>query len=252
MQIANSVAMVTGGGSGLGAATARHLASRGAKVAVVDMNVDGAQKVAVEIGGIAIGCDVADDAAAQAAVAEARAAHGPARILVTCAGISEARLMVGRDGPAPLGEHRRVLDTHVVGTYNFCRLIAADLVGLEPLDEGERGVMVNTASIAGYDGPPGAVSYAAAKAAIAAMTLPMARELGRHGIRVAAIAPGVFETPMVGGLDESFVATVQSQMPFPHRLGRPDEYARMVETIVTTPMLNGEVIRLDAGFRMRG
>jgi len=252
MQIVEGMAaVVSGGASGLGAATARRLAAAGARVAVLDMALAAAQAVAADTGGLALECDVASEAAAERALATAAEAHGPARILVNCAGISESRLMVGREGPAPLDEHRRVIEVHLIGTYNLSRLAAAAMVGLPTLDDGERGVIVNTASIAGYDGPPGAVSYAAAKAGIAAMTLPMARELARHGIRVMAIAPGIFDTPMALALREDYVAALRSEIPFPPRLGQPDEFAALVETIVANPMLNGEVIRLDAAYRMR-
>jgi len=253
MQITDDMAaVVSGGGSGLGAATARRLAAAGARVAVLDVDGAAAAAVAEATGGLALTCDVTSAEAAEAAMAAAAAAHGPARILVNCAGVAEARLMVGRDGPAPLDEHRRIVEVHLVGTYNLCRLAAAAMTALAPLAQGERGVIVNTASIAGYDGPPGAVSYAAAKAGIAAMTLPMARELARHGIRVMAIAPGIFDTPMAMGLRDDYVEMLRSEVPFPGRFGQPDEFAAMVETIVASPMLNGEVIRLDAAYRMRG
>ncbi|MDP7546473.1 MAG: SDR family oxidoreductase, partial [Alphaproteobacteria bacterium] len=156
------------------------------------------------------------------------------------------------NGPAPLAHHQRLVDVHLVGTYNICRLAAADMAACEPLpDTGERGVLINTASIAGFDGPPGAITYDAVKAAIAAMSLPMARELSRHAIRVMAIAPGIFETPMAAGLRQDYIEEMTQAIPFPKRFGEPAEYARMVETIVTTPMLNGETIRIDGGLRMR-
>ena len=252
MQIQGLAAIITGGGSGLGAATARHLASAGAKVAVLDVNMEQARGVAEEIGGIALECDVTSDAKAEAAIGQAPEAHGPARISVCCAGISESRRMVDRNGPAPLAHHQRLVDVHLVGTYNICRLAATDMAACEPLpDTGERGVLINTASIAGFDGPPGAITYDAVKAAIAAMSLPMARELSRHAIRVMAIAPGIFETPMAAGLRQDYIEEMTQAIPFPKRFGEPAEYARMVETIVTTPMLNGETIRIDGGLRMR-
>ena len=244
-------ALITGGGSGLGAATARHLAGLGAKVAVLDVNLAQARAVAEQTGGIALECDVTSDTQAEAAIAAAQAAHGIARISVCCAGISESRRMVDRNGPAPLAHHRRLVDVHLVGTYNICRLAAAGMAAAEPLpDTGERGVLINTASIAGFDGPAGAITYDAVKAAIAAMSLPMARELSRHAIRVMAIAPGIFETPMATGLRQDYIDEMTRAIPFPKRFGRPSEYARMVETIVTTPMLNGETIRIDGGLRM--
>lgn len=244
-------ALITGGGSGLGAATARHLAGAGAKVAVLDVNMDQARSVAEEIGGIALECDVSSDEQAVSAIGRAREAHGPARISVCCAGISEARRMVDRNGPAPLAHHRRLVDVHLVGTYNICRLAAAAMAACDPLPgTGERGVLINTASIAGFDGPAGAITYDAVKAAIAAMTLPMARELSRHAIRVMAIAPGIFETPMAVGLRQDYIEEMTQAIPFPKRFGQPVEYARMVETILTTPLLNGETIRIDGGLRM--
>ena len=251
MQINGLAALVTGGGSGLGAATARLLAERGAKVAILDVNMDQARDVAAEIGGIALECDVSSEEQGEAAVNAARDAHGPAQISVCCAGIAESRLMVGKDGPAPLSHHTRIVDVHLVGTYNICRLAAAGMVDCTPDPEtGERGVLINTASIAGYDGPPGAITYDAVKAAIAAMSLPMSRELSRHAIRVMAIAPGIFMTPMAGILQPEYVKEMTDAIPFPKRFGHPSEYAQLVETIVTTPMLNGETIRIDGGLRM--
>ncbi|MDP6567223.1 MAG: SDR family NAD(P)-dependent oxidoreductase [Alphaproteobacteria bacterium] len=250
MDIDGAAALVTGGASGLGEATARRLAAAGARVAVLDMNLDAAEAVAAEIGGLAAACDVSSAEGAEAALAAATQAHGPARIAVNCAGIAESRMMINRDGPMPLDEHRRVIEVHLIGTYNICRLAAAAMCELPPLDDGERGVIVNTSSIAGLDGSPGAISYVAAKAGIAAMTHPMAWELGRHGIRVMTIAPGVFETPMALGLREDYIERMRQEIPFPKRFGEPAEFAGLVETIVTTPMLNAEVIRLDAGLRM--
>lgn len=252
MQIDGVAAVVTGGSSGLGAATARHLAGLGAKVAILDVNMDLAREVAAEIGGLAIECDVSSEENGEAAMQAAREAHGPARISVCCAGISESRLMLGRDGPTPLAHHKRIVNVHLVGTYNICRLAAADMAACAPLpDTGERGVLINTASIAGFDGPPGAISYDAVKAAIAAMCLPMSRELSRHAIRVMAIAPGLFATPMATGLRQEYLDEMTDAIPFPKRFADPSEYAALVETIVTTPMLNGETIRIDGGLRMR-
>ena len=251
MRISGLSAIITGGSSGLGAATARHLAGIGAKVAILDVNIDLARAVASEIGGIAVECDVSSEEQGEAAVKAAREAHGPALISVCCAGIAESRLMLGKDGPAPLTHHTRIVDVHLVGTYNICRLAAAEMAECEPDSEtGERGVMINTASIAGYDGPPGATTYNAVKAAIAAMCLPMARELSRHAIRVMAIAPGLFLTPMAESLRPNYVKEMPDAVPFPKRFGEPSEYARMVEIIITNPMLNGETIRVDGALRM--
>lgn len=250
MKIEGKAAIVTGGASGLGAATARCLAEAGAKVAVFDLNMDLARGVADETGGLAISCDVSSDDGAAAAIAEAREAHGPARILVNCAGIAEAKRVVGRNGPMPLAEHRRVIEVHLIGTFNMVRLAAAEMMALNPEEGGERGVVVNTSSVAGFEGQVGAVSYAAAKAGIAGMTLPLAREFARHGIRVAAIAPGLFETPMAMGLRKEALDSMAADVPFPQRFGRPEEFARLVRQICENPMLNGEVIRLDGAFRM--
>ena len=251
MRIKSLSAIVTGGSSGLGAATARHLSRLGARVAILDVNMDQAREVAGEIGGIALECDVSSEEQGEAAMGAAREAHGPAQISVCCAGVAESRLMVGKDGPAPLAHRTRVVNVHLVGTYNICRLAAAGMADCEPDSKtGERGVIINTASIAGYDGPPGAITYNAVKAAIAAMCLPMSRELSRHAIRVMAIAPGIFMTPMAGTLRPEYIKEMTDAIPFPKRFGDPSEYARMVETIVTTPMLNGETIRLDGGLRM--
>lgn len=251
MRISGMAAVVTGGSSGLGAATVRHLAGLGAKVAILDVNMDLARKVASEIDGLAIECDVSSAEAGEAAMQAAREAHGPARISVCCAGISESRRMLGRDGPAPLAHHKRLVDIHLVGTYNICRLAAADMADCALLpDTGERGVLINTVSIAGFDGPEGAVTYDAVKAAIAAMCLPMSRELSRHAIRVMAIAPGVFETGMVAAMPQKYLDELTESIPFPKRFADPAEYAALVETIVTSPMLNGETIRIDGGLRM--
>ena len=251
MRISGLSAIITGGSSGLGAATARHLARIGAKVAILDVNMDLARMVATEIGGIALECDVSSEEQGEAAVKAAREAHGPAQISVCCAGVAESRLMLGKDGPAPLAHHIRIVDVHLVGTYNICRLAAADMAECDPDPKtGERGVMINTASIAGYDGPPGATTYNAVKAAVAAMCLPMARELSRHAIRVMAIAPGIFHTPMAESLRPEYVKKMTDAVPFPKRFGEPSEYARMVEIIITNPMLNGETIRVDGALRM--
>ncbi len=250
MKIEGQAAIVTGGASGLGAATARRLAAAGVRVAVLDMNADAAAGVASEIGGLGLACDVSSAEAAEAALAEARAAHGPARIVVSCAGISEARRVVGRDGPVPLEHHRRVIEVHLIGSFNIARLTAADMTGLEPDAGGERGVIINTSSAAAFEGQIGAVSYAAAKAGIAGMTLPLARELSRHGIRVAAIAPGLFATPMAASVPREALDAMAAKVPFPQRFGRPDEFAALVQQICENRMLNGEVIRLDAALRM--
>jgi NAD(P)-dependent dehydrogenase (short-subunit alcohol dehydrogenase family) len=251
VKIAGHSALVTGGASGLGAATARALAQAGAKVALLDRNEALAQAVAAEIGALAIACDVSDAASAEAAVAQARAAHGAARLLVHCAGIGVAERIVGRDGPQDLAHFKRVIDVNLIGTFNLMRLAAADMMALDPLaEEGERGVIVSTASVAAYEGQIGQAAYAASKGGIVALTLPAAREFARAGIRVNAIAPGLFHTPLLGALPQAAQDSLAASIPFPARLGRPEEYAALVLAIIANPMLNGETIRLDGALRM--
>ncbi len=251
MKVQGLPALVTGAASGLGAATARALAAAGARVALLDLDQAAAEGVAREIGGLALPCDVADASSAEAAVARAARAHGPARILVHCAGICPAAKVVGRNGPAPLEGFARVIQVNLVGTFNMMRLAAAGAAGLDPLEGGERGVIVTTASIAAYEGQIGQAGYAASKAGVVGLTLPVARELAPLGIRVCAIAPGMFETPMVQGLPDEVQASLGAAVPFPSRFGRPDEYAALVMAILSNPMLNGETIRLDGALRMQ-
>ena len=243
-------ALVTGGGSGLGAATAAKLAAAGAKVAVLDLNLDAARAVATKINGLAIGCDVADAEATAKAIAQARDAHGPARILVNCAGIGPAKRIVGRDAPMPLSDFERVIKINLIGTFNAMRLAAHAMSALAPLEDGERGVIVSTASVAAYEGQIGQAAYAASKGGIVSLTLPAARELAQFGIRVAAIAPGIFGTPMLHGLPEEVQQSLAASVPFPKLLGHPDQYADLVLHIVGNRYLNGEVIRLDGALRM--
>jgi len=250
MQIKGLAAVVTGGGSGLGAATAAHLAALGCKVTVVDINHAAAEAHAAMIGGIGVACDVADAASAEAAFAAARAAHGPVRILVNCAGIATPGRIVGRDGPLKLEAFERVIRVNLIGTFNMLRLAAAEMSEADPLDEGERGVIVNTASVAAYEGQIGQPAYAASKGGVVGLTLPAARELARAGVRVVTIAPGLFHTPMVDGLPAEVQTSLGAGIPFPARLGRPSEYAELVEHIVRNRYLNGEVIRLDGALRM--
>lgn len=251
MQIQGQAALVTGGGSGLGEATARELARLGAKVAILDVNIDGAQKVAAEIGGIAIQCDVTSPDSVQAAINQATAAHGPARILMQIAGIGSAKRVVGKDGnAAPLEDFVRVINVNLVGTYNVARLFAAAAAKLDPMEDGERGAMVFTASVAAFDGQVGQQAYSASKAGVAGMTLPMARDLAQHGIRVCTIAPGLFATPLMKTLPEPVQQSLAASIPFPQRLGKPEEFAQLATHIVTNGHLNGEVIRLDGALRM--
>lgn len=251
MQIQGQAALVTGGGSGLGEATARELARLGAKVAILDVNVEGANKVAAEIGGIAIQCDVTSPDSVQAAITQAAAAHGPARILMQIAGIGSAKRVVGKDGnAAPLEDFVRVINVNLVGTYNVARLFAAAAAKLDPMEDGERGAMVFTASVAAFDGQVGQQAYSASKAGVAGMTLPMARDLAQHGIRVCTIAPGLFATPLMKTLPEPVQQSLAASIPFPQRLGKPEEFAQLAAHIVSNGHLNGEVIRLDGALRM--
>jgi NAD(P)-dependent dehydrogenase (short-subunit alcohol dehydrogenase family) len=250
METEEHAAIVTGGGSGLGAATARALAKAGAKVAVLDINVENARKVAAEIGGVAVACDVSEAGSAESAVAAAAAAQGAARILVNCAGIGTAARIVGRDGPMPLEDFKRVIAVNLVGTFNMMRLAAAGMQTLAALDEGERGIIVSTASVAAYEGQVGQAAYAASKGGIVALTLPAAREFARFGIRVNTIAPGLFLTPLMDMLPPDIQQSLGASVPFPARLGRPEEYARLVLDIIANPMINGETIRLDGALRL--
>ncbi|MET7248368.1 SDR family NAD(P)-dependent oxidoreductase [Methylobacterium sp. EM32] len=251
MKVNGVAAIVTGGGSGLGAATGRALAAAGAKVALLDLNEGAAAEVAREIGGIAQPCDVADADSAEAAVARAAEAHGPARILVNCAGVATAGKIVGRNGPIDLAAYSKVIQVNLIGSFNLLRLVAAGALALDPLEGGERGVIISTASIAAYEGQVGQAAYASSKAGIVGLTLPAAREFAPAGIRVCAIAPGIFETPMLRGLPQEVQDSLGAAVPFPSRLGRPEEYAKLALAIIDNPMLNGEVIRLDGALRMQ-
>jgi NAD(P)-dependent dehydrogenase (short-subunit alcohol dehydrogenase family) len=250
MQLKDQAAIVTGGASGLGAATARRLAKDGAKVAVCDLNTKLAETVAAEIGGVAVTCDVADAASAEAAIAAAAKAHGPARVLINCAGIGVAKRVVGREGPMALADFDRVIRVNLIGSFNMLRLATAEMSKLEPLANGERGVVVSTASVAAYDGQIGQSAYSASKGGIVSMTLPIARELAQFGIRVLAIAPGLFLTPLLGSLPQEAQDSLAASIPFPRRLGDPSEFASLVMQMIDNPYLNGEVVRLDASLRM--
>ena len=251
MNIQGQATLVTGGGSGLGEATARELARLGAKVAVLDLNLDNAKRVADEIGGLAVHCNVSDPASMEAAIAQAAAAHGTARILMQIAGIGSAKRVVGKDGnAAPLEDFARVINVNLIGTYNAARLFAAACAKAEPVEDGERGVMVFTASVAAFDGQVGQQAYSASKAGVVGMTLPMARDLAQHGIRVCTIAPGLFLTPLMKTLPEPIQQSLAASIPFPARLGKPEEFASLATHIVTNTHLNGEVIRLDGALRM--
>lgn len=251
MKIEGQAALVTGGASGLGEATARELARLGARVAVLDRNLAQAEKVAADIGGTAHACDVTDTASVEAALDAAAAAHGPARILMSVAGIGSAKRIVGKDGSAaPLEDFVRVVQVNLIGTYNISRLFAARCAKLAPEESGERGVMMFTASVAAFDGQVGQQAYSASKGGIVGMTLPMARDLAQHGIRVCTVAPGIFATPLLLELPEPVQQSLAAAIPFPPRLGKPSEFAELACHIVTNGHLNGEVIRLDGALRM--
>jgi NAD(P)-dependent dehydrogenase (short-subunit alcohol dehydrogenase family) len=250
MDVKGQAAIVTGGASGLGAATARTLAAAGAKVAVVDVNQKAAAEVAIDINGIAIACDVADSAGAEAAIKKAAADHGPARILVNCAGIGTAKRIVGKEGPMPLADYERVIRVNLIGTFNMMRLVAAGMQGLPPLGDGERGVIVSTASVAAFEGQIGQSAYSSSKGGVASLTLPAAREFAQFGIRVLAIAPGIFGTPMLRTLPQEAQDSLGAAVPFPKRLGEPREFAALVMHCIHNAYLNGEVIRLDGALRL--
>ena len=250
MQLRDQAAIVTGGASGLGAATARRLAREGAKVAICDVNTKLAESVAKEIGGVAFACDVADGASAETAIAAAAKAHGPARVLINCAGVGVAKRVIGREGPMALADFDRVIRINLIGSFNMIRLAAADMSKLEPLSTGERGVMISTASIAAYDGQIGQSAYSASKGGIVGMTLPIAREFAQFGIRVLAIAPGLFLTPLLASLPQEAQDSLAAAVPFPRRLGDPSEFASLVMQMIDNAYLNGEVVRLDASLRM--
>jgi NAD(P)-dependent dehydrogenase (short-subunit alcohol dehydrogenase family) len=250
MEVKGQAAIVTGGASGLGAATARALAAAGARVAILDVNEKAAAEVAADLKGIAIACDVADAASGEAAVNRAAAAHGAARLLINCAGIGPAKRIVGRDGPMPLADNERVIRVNLIGTFNMMRLVAAGMQTLEPLPDGDRGVIVSTASVATIEGQIGQAAYSSSKGGVAALTLPAAREFAQFGIRVLAIAPGIFGTPMLRALPQEAQDSLGASVPFPKRLGEPSEFAALVLHIVSNGYLNGEVIRLDGALRM--
>ena len=258
MNIQGQTALVTGAASGLGEATARELARLGAKVAVLDINADRAERVAAEIraqhgddGAVACACDITRPDSVQAALVLAGAALGPARILMNVAGIGSAKRVVQRDGSAaPLEDFVRVININLIGSYNVSSLFAAACAKLTPLDNGERGVMMFTASVAAFDGQVGQQAYSASKGGLVGMTLPMARDLAQHGIRVCTVAPGLFATPLMKELPEPVQQSLAASIPFPPRLGKPSEFAELACHIVTNGHLNGEVIRLDGALRM--
>ncbi|MDI5925429.1 3-hydroxyacyl-CoA dehydrogenase [Rhizobium leguminosarum] len=252
MLIRGASFIVTGGGSGLGAATVRMLVEAGARVTIADLNAEAGQEIVREFGSDArfVKADVTDGEEGAVAVAAAIEAFGDLRGLVNCAGVAPAEKVIGRDGPHRLESFARTVSINLIGTFNMVRLVAAAIQTTEPDAEGERGVIVNTASVAAFDGQIGQAAYAASKGGVAAMTLPIARELARHGIRVVSIAPGIFETPMMADMPAEVQAALGKSVPFPPRLGRPAEFAGLVRHILENNMLNGEVIRLDGALRM--
>ena len=252
MRIEDHTFMVTGGGSGLGAATVRRLAGAGATVVIADINEDAATALASELGDRArfVATDVTDETSTQAAIDAATAAFDALHGLVNCAGVGPAMKVLGRRGAHRIEDFAKTVDINLIGTFNAIRLAAAAMVDNAPSEAGERGVIVNTASVAAFDGQIGQAAYSASKGGVVAMTLPIARELAEHGIRVMTIAPGIFDTPMLAALPEKARESLGQQVPFPKRLGKPEEYAALVEHIVTNQMLNGEVIRLDGAIRM--
>lgn len=251
MNVNGLAAVVTGGGSGMGAEVARHLAKAGAKVALLDINKAAVEATAKEIGGLALECDVSSDASAKAALEAAKKAHGVARILINCAGIAPGARVVGKDGPHDLGFFNKVIGVNLVGTFNMLRLAAADMTVTEELnDTGERGVIINTASVAAFEGQIGQAAYSASKGGIVGMTLPAARELARFGVRVVTIAPGLIGTPMLMSMPQEVQDSLVATTLFPRRLGKPEEFAKLALHIVDNAMINGETIRLDGAVRL--
>lgn len=253
MQVADQVFLVTGGASGLGAGTARMLVAGGARVVLADVNREGGEALAAELGDAVrfVMTDVRQEVDARAVVDCAVNTFGTLNGLVNCAGVAPGERVLGRDAPHGLASFQRTVEINLVGSFNMLRLAAEAMARNEPNAEGERGIVINTASVAAFDGQIGQAAYAASKAGVAGMTLPVARELAKFGIRVMTIAPGIFETPMLLGMTPEVQASLGAMVPFPSRLGRPAEYASLVRQIVENPMLNGEVIRLDGAIRMQ-
>lgn len=250
MEIKGHTALVTGGGSGIGADVARHLAGLGAKVAVLDVNPAGAEAVAKEIGGLAVACDISSAESGAAAIAKVKAGLGAPRILVNVAGILIPSRIVGKDGAMPLEKFAKVIEVNLIGTFNMMRLVAAEMALLPALADGERGVIINTTSVAAYEGQIGQAAYAASKAGIVGLTLPAARDLARSGIRVLAIAPGLVATPMMLNLPPDIQKALGESVPFPSRLAEAREFSRLAQHMIENVMLNGEVVRLDGALRL--
>lgn len=252
MKIANNTFIVTGGGSGLGAATAKMLVDHGATVILADINEKTGQEMSAQLGANAhfVRTDVTDTDSVKATLAFAGEQEGPLRGAINCAGIAIARRTLSRRGAHDLESYTRVIQINLIGTFNVCRLAAEQIATTEPLEDGERGILINTASVAAFDGQIGQVAYSSSKGGVVGLTLPLARDLARYGIRVGTIAPGIFETPMLAGLPEAARVSLAQQVPFPSRLGKPDEFAATVKFMIETGIFNGEVIRLDGAIRM--
>lgn len=251
MKVSGTSAVITGGASGLGAGTARTLHEEGVKVALWDLNAEKGEALAKDLDGIFCAVDVTDEDSVKAALEKTLTAHGAPRILVNCAGIAIGEKTVGKNGPHRLASFKKVIEVNLIGTFNCIRLVAAAMETNEPLEDGERGVIINTASVAAFDGQIGQAAYSASKGGVVGMTLPIARDLMNVGVRVNTIAPGVFWTPMVDGMDEKVRAALEAMVPFPKRLGKPSEYASLAAEICRNTMINGEVIRIDGAIRMQ-
>jgi NAD(P)-dependent dehydrogenase (short-subunit alcohol dehydrogenase family) len=250
VEINNKVFIVTGGASGLGAGTAKMLSQQGAKVVLADLNDAAGEALAQELGQHYVHCDVTQESDAQAVI-DVALALGPLYGLINCAGIAPAERVVGRNGPHALDSFQKVININLIGSFNMIRLAAAKMVDNPPLETGERGVLINTASIAAYEGQIGQAAYAASKAAVVGMTLPIARDMARHGIRCVTIAPGIMATPMIYGMPQEVQDALAADIPFPSRLGVPEDYAKLVQSIINNEMINGETIRLDGAIRLQ-
>ncbi len=251
MNIKQKVIVITGGGSGMGAATAAHLAEQGAKVALLDINLEKAESVANSIDGMAVQCDVFSSESVTAAIDQIYQQLAAIHVVINCAGIAPAARIVGKDGPMPLADFEQVIHVNLLGTFNVMRLAAAKMIHQDPIDDhGQRGVIINTASVAAFDGQLGQAAYSASKGGVVAMTLPAARELSQFGVRVMTIAPGIVDTPMMAAMPDKVQASLQSQITFPKRFAQPQEYASLAQHIIENDYLNAEVIRLDGGIRM--
>jgi NAD(P)-dependent dehydrogenase (short-subunit alcohol dehydrogenase family) len=251
MDIQDIAVAVTGGASGLGAGVARHLARMGAKVGILDLNESAGQQIAAETGGVFARCDVSNEDSAASALDAIATRHGPARVLVNCAGIGTASRIVGRDGPMPLNAFEKVIKVNLIGTFNMMRLAVDRMQALDATPDGERGVVISTASVAAYEGQIGQAAYAASKGGIVSLTLPAAREFSKLGVRVLTIAPGLFKTPLLDELPEEVQQGLARSIPFPSRLGLPEDFARLVASMIENSYLNGEVVRLDGALRMQ-